>query len=820
MLVQTLKTFQQEAIDSAVRLFEYARDTLNAAGADGPGRATAIHGNGYLLIEAPTGAGKTLIAGRVLERMVKVDRVVWFWFAPFRGVVDQSAAFLREQAQGVRVRTLAEDRGAIGTRSGDVFVTTWQSVATRVLDRRSVRQTGEQNGSIDDLIAAVREQGFRIGVVVDEAHHSFHGETQAAIFFRQVLDPEYTVLITATPDDADLKDLQRRMQVEHLHRISVSRSDAVESGLIKKGIKCVAWRAEEGSDARIDFERTALQEGAILHRTLRAELAAAGIRLVPLLLVQATDNASVARARELLKTFGFTDGQIATHTANEPDAGLNALANDETREVLIFKMAVALGFDAPRAWGLVSMRAARDEDFGVQLVGRILRVHRRLQGRNVPDALNYGYVLLADPDAQTGIDLAGQRINQLQTAYATVSPTTVVVRVGGRDMVQRTDEKGQSSLFPVDVPGTVFVPPVFRTAPDRPADPGPGGESTLWDPGNALPSVGIPAEAVSQSVIRTAFAVGPPAGRNRYELRPDVPRRFESQEFPEDADIDHEDCAAKFVVEAEVLLQALIDRDRVRVQKRTLEIFTRDIQMELGFALPSLEQIQRDAQAELLKSGIFDPRELRAALVRQLLPRLPAGTMSPTEAAARASEVLDVLLSQHPEILHGAQREALAATAKNIPTDELPAAIESETPLATSRFNVYRVVPPGLNNWETEFVDYLDRDDTGTIHWWHRNPVRKPWSINVLLESGAGFYPDFLIGVKDRPTKDHGLLADTKFAFDRNSEIPKILAKHAAYGRVQIVTKANGKWAVAKVDPRSGRAVAGEPFRMLSARGY
>ena len=54
------------------------------------------------------------------------------------------------------------------------------------------------------------------------------------------------------------------------------------------------------------------------------------------------------------------------------------LANNERVEVLIFKMAVALGFDAPRAFTLVSMRAAKDEDFGVQLLGRILRVHRRL----------------------------------------------------------------------------------------------------------------------------------------------------------------------------------------------------------------------------------------------------------------------------------------------------------------------------------------------------------------------------------------------------------------------------------------------------------
>ena len=78
------------------------------------------------------------------------------------------------------------------------------------------------------------------------------------------------------------------------------------------------------------------------------------------------------------------------------------------------------------------MRAARDEDFGVQLVGRILRVHRRLQGRarakTLPEVLRYGYVFLADAEAQAGLDLAGQRINRLQTEYAKVSPTTAVVQ--------------------------------------------------------------------------------------------------------------------------------------------------------------------------------------------------------------------------------------------------------------------------------------------------------------------------------------------------------------------------------------------------------
>ena len=158
---------------------------------------------------------------------------------------------------------LTEDRNSIGTRSGDVFVTTWGLVATRVKDRRSVRTNGEQNDSVDDLILSLREQGFRIGVVVDEAHQTFKGENQAAIFFRTVVDPDYTILVTATPDDKDLEDLKTRMQVKNIHKISVSRGDAVgdkqEEGLIKRSVKAIAWRVDEGSDALVDFEKTALR---------------------------------------------------------------------------------------------------------------------------------------------------------------------------------------------------------------------------------------------------------------------------------------------------------------------------------------------------------------------------------------------------------------------------------------------------------------------------------------------------------------------------------------------------------------------------------
>jgi type III restriction enzyme len=304
-MARGLKRFQTDALNSALRLFTHVKGLLDAA-PDPLSRAEAVSHNGFLLIEAPTGSGKTLMAGKIAEQFAFIEDVVWFWFAPFKGVVGQTAGFLREEFAGLRLRELQDDRDVGSSRRGDVFVTTWQTVATRVTDRRNVRKEGELAPSIDLLVQGLRDKKLRIGVVVDEAHHGFHGDTLAAKFFREVLDPEYAILITATPDDADLEDFEKKIGVAELKRTSISRYDVVESGLIKRGVKCIAYLAEADKQVLVDFEQTALRDGTACHRKIKQTIADAGYSLVPLMLVQVDQGEdSVDRAVEELKALGF-----------------------------------------------------------------------------------------------------------------------------------------------------------------------------------------------------------------------------------------------------------------------------------------------------------------------------------------------------------------------------------------------------------------------------------------------------------------------------------------------------------------------------------
>ena len=423
------KRYQSQAVVNALEIFRHAESQLRQAG-DDASRAAATAFNGCLLLEAPTGSGKTLMAGMIAESFAAPDResnarIVWFWFTPFAGLVEQAKGAIKSTFVGLRVRDLQGDRKTRGTKSGDVFVTTWASVAAANKETRRVRSPGDFVLALDDLIAALRADGFRIGAVVDEAHHGFTRAAEAVRFYRETLRPEFTLMITATPDDQDVDKFKKAAGIGHLHRISVSRKEAVDAGLIKDGIKSIAYLAADDQKEVVDFAETALADGWSMHGAIKQGLHAAGVGLVPLMLVQVgNSSAAIGEARTRLAAMGVAESKIAWYTADEPNDDLLAVAIDEQKEVLIFKVAVALGFDAPRAFTLVSMRGAKDKDFGIQVVGRILRVHSRLQGptleKKLPEMLRYGYVFLADAANQSGLVHAGEKINAIQIGRAHV----------------------------------------------------------------------------------------------------------------------------------------------------------------------------------------------------------------------------------------------------------------------------------------------------------------------------------------------------------------------------------------------------------------
>lgn len=124
----SLAAFQAEAVEAMAATVRRVSRDISARPAEA--REISLQ-SGTLLLQAPTGSGKTLMLGRALEAVTGglPQPMVWLWFAPFSGLVAQTRDSLAAQCPGLRLRDLSVDREAATTRDGDVFVQTWASVA-------------------------------------------------------------------------------------------------------------------------------------------------------------------------------------------------------------------------------------------------------------------------------------------------------------------------------------------------------------------------------------------------------------------------------------------------------------------------------------------------------------------------------------------------------------------------------------------------------------------------------------------------------------------------------------------------------------------
>lgn len=836
-----LKPFQQDAVENAVTIFGKCLKDLQQirhTPSYQQGRKTIVADLGAVLVEAPTGSGKTLIMGHVAEMVSLhyqtevVQPVIWLWFSPFAGLISQAVRTIRTEFPALRPKNPAQDRDPGDLKSGDVFVTTWASVAVANKASRKVRSGTEELPSLDELVAYARVRGFAIGVIIDEAHHTFRGHTQAFSYYRDVLQPELTILATATPRDRDVEYFCKTAGISNLRRIAVSRQQAIEDQLIKAGVKVAVFKIKEDMAGLIDFKRTALRQGVAVHRRLKETLVNAGLNVTPLLLVQADSDASIEQAKQWLKEMGFCSegecGAVRVHTANEPDPYLATIAADETVEALIFKMAVATGFDAPRAFTLVSFRPSRDANFGVQIVGRILRVDRRLQSvGELPYALNYGYVFLADKAGQTGLMSAAQRINAIRDELAPVSANVAVVTIGDDEPVAQQTQKGQTHFFTStghsgwsnldaafqensaeNQTGISCYPLQKEPAGVMIKDSHPAMFQSVLDEEWQLTSKVIP------SVVNGAKRnLEDKLGQYSYPLNESLgaPPFFYKAVLSLETDEILRGIVAHFSFDEDVLLVA--QQSATKILMEEVEIFAQrrdrpeEIRAELG-----QKEIDAKAQQTLFKADeyeVINTRELHCLLMEKLRREVEQRGIDDyfdTQEKLRAG--LHKILALRPEKLKKAISETIARHVTCEEVEPLPKKMYSFEMLDPARLNLYGVFPSDINNWERSFAEYLDDDLSGTVKWWHRNPPRKPYSIGMPIPGQPDFYPDFAVGIKDRKRGNGILLVETKREInDQNrNALVKAQAEHPAYARVMMLYyDGQREWKVVEYDVRTDK---------------
>ena len=351
-----------------------------------------------ILLEAPTGSGKTVMMASYMERLVNElhlrpglsNNVAFIWFAPNTLHIQSFLSLHKMYADANKLNciNLSYLSGSPVLNPNDLLFVNWSSVDGNT---KIWRKDNETNTNLETLIQNTKANDTTIILVIDEAHLSAFTGPQA-IAVRQLIKPKIEVLVTATPNG---KSRPQRA-------VFITRQDVVAEQMIKKSVRLnigLDPKEQNGENVHIHLLRTAFQKKLELQKLYDEELGTNVIN--PLLLIQLpSDNASLSDDDKTIRdtlvgllsneyNISTNNGRLAIWLSGEKDTdGLEA--PNALQDVLIFKQAIAQGWDCPRAAVLVSYRPVKDASFGIQTVGRILRMPQQRHYQN--DALNYGYV--------------------------------------------------------------------------------------------------------------------------------------------------------------------------------------------------------------------------------------------------------------------------------------------------------------------------------------------------------------------------------------------------------------------------------------------
>ena len=390
-----LKIYQENAIEE---LLEKSKRLLNYSGEK------------KLVFKAPTGSGKTIMMAEFLKQLVD-DREIrqqlsFIWTAP-RHLHAQSRIKLEkyfEESRALKCSFFDElDDRKIG--ENEILFFNWESI-NRV-DNVYIRDN-EQEFNLSKVIERTKEEGREIVLVIDEAHHHATSEIYQGLI--EMIAPKLTIEVSATPVIESPDEM-----------INVAIEDVKSEGMIKESIVLNEDFVNLIKNGKIESKLSGSSEELVIDAALnkRKEILKAfqkvKAEINPLVLIQLPDRIGETEDRlkerviRILKDkykISIENGKLAIWLSGEHINKENVERNDSDVEILIFKQAIALGWDCPRAQIMALFREWHSPIFSIQTVGRIMRMPEPEKGYYEDDILNHGYIYTNLADIEIKEDIA------------------------------------------------------------------------------------------------------------------------------------------------------------------------------------------------------------------------------------------------------------------------------------------------------------------------------------------------------------------------------------------------------------------------------
>lgn len=369
----TLKNYQKITVDKLVKISKTLLEK---------------DGSRVCVFKAPTGSGKTIMIADYLKSITAEQLPAKYAFLWISGnnLHKQSREKLEAYLQTSRYTfSYLEEVQSNELQENEIAFVNWHSLTKQ--DRTTGDYTNifmrdnEDDKNLRTIISNSKENGLQIILIVDESHYHYWSEKSQELI-QDVINPKLTFEVSATPK---LEPSSEDVANEDAGFVSVKFEDVIEAGVIKSE---VIINKEIGKNRNFkDVADEVVLSSAIEKQKELIELyGKEGADLNPLILIQLPNDSATISALDktklefiekyLKENYEITveNGLLGIWLSDQKENIETISENNDKVRVLIFKQAIALGWDCPRAQILVMFRDIKSATFEIQTVGRILRM--------------------------------------------------------------------------------------------------------------------------------------------------------------------------------------------------------------------------------------------------------------------------------------------------------------------------------------------------------------------------------------------------------------------------------------------------------------
>ena len=330
-----------------------------------------------------------------LKDFADLDRIdcAFIWIS-VNNLALQSKASFEKNMSGSKLSfaTLDDIQDKVLDKNQILFIN-WESINTTdkaTGENKNIAMRDNETGkNLPNYLKNTHNEGRKIVLIVDESHIALNSKKSQGLI-QEYFKPMMQIEVSATPDSTGYNQC-----------IEVEIDKVIGAGMIKKEIlinESIRNFAESEKGTTQVIVAAALAKQKELLKKYKAQKS--GVK--PLVLIQLPSSAQktsdldkgrLEEVQEILKEFDISveNKKLAIWLSDRKDNKDRIDEKDSPVEVLLFKQAIATGWDCPRAQILVMFREIKTITFEIQTVGRILRMPEQKHYKD-EEALNKAYV--------------------------------------------------------------------------------------------------------------------------------------------------------------------------------------------------------------------------------------------------------------------------------------------------------------------------------------------------------------------------------------------------------------------------------------------